>query len=124
VGCSAEVGPPPRCARSFLYGLLRGYSTRKCCQIGCLSGAAVVRTMGSELSPADWQWLHARLHGELAAAVVRDSASVVQQVRSRRCRLVAAGARLFETAAVPGDMHMRVPSYAAYLHAAAAARAA
>lgn len=28
-----------------------------------------------------WSWLHQRMHGELAGAVVRDSAAAVQQVR-------------------------------------------
>lgn len=27
-----------------------------------------------------WSWLHQRMHGELAGAVVRDSAAAVQQV--------------------------------------------
>jgi hypothetical protein len=48
-------------------------------QVGCLAGGAVVQTVGSEMGPSQWQWLHSRLHGELAGAVVRDSAAAVQQ---------------------------------------------
>lgn len=44
----------------FLYGLLRGYSLQRCCQIGCLTGGAVVQTTGAELSAANWQWLFSR----------------------------------------------------------------
>eukprot|EP00803_Ostreobium_quekettii_P005356 evm.model.scf_604.4 EVM.evm.TU.scf_604.4 scf_604:38992-47721(+) len=63
----------------FLYGLLRGFPTRRCAQIGCLAGAAVVQELGAECSADGWQWFHARLHGELAATVVRCSAEAVHQ---------------------------------------------
>ncbi|GAB4822086.1 hypothetical protein N2152v2_009132 [Parachlorella kessleri] len=66
-------------AAGFLYGRLRGYPLRRCAQIGCMAGGAVVQTLGAEMSPANWQWLHSRMHGELAGAVVRDSAAAVQQ---------------------------------------------
>ena len=65
-------------ASGFLYGLLRDMGLRKSAQIGCLAGGAIVQTVGAEMSPANWQWLFARLHGELAANVVRDSAAAVQ----------------------------------------------
>jgi len=65
-------------AAGFLYGMLSGASLQRCAAIGCLAGAAAVRASGAELQPADWSWLHSRLHGsDLAAAVVRESAAVV-----------------------------------------------
>lgn len=47
-------------AAGFLYGRLRGYPLRRCAQIGCMAGGAVVQTLGAEMSPANWEWLHAR----------------------------------------------------------------
>lgn len=64
----------------FLYGLMRGFPTQRCAQIGCTAGAAAVRTLGAQLGPSDWQWLYGRLHsGSAAAAAVRDSAAAVHQ---------------------------------------------
>jgi len=66
-------------ASGFLYSILRGYSLKKASEIGCLAGGAVVQTLGSEMTQANWHWLHQRLHGELAAETVRSSAIAVQQ---------------------------------------------
>ena len=141
----------------FLYGMLRGLSLRRCAELGCMAGGAVVQALGAEMGPAQWvsarrlrgaagsparvvppthaprvmhacvhaihrlphpltsphthtlpthtprsgstrmhaisqppprapppppppqEWLHARMHGELAGAVVRGSAQAVQQ---------------------------------------------
>ena len=48
-------------------------------QLGCMAGGAVVQTLGAEMGPAQLEWMHSRMHGELAGAVVRDSAAAVQQ---------------------------------------------
>lgn len=61
----------------FLFGIMRAYPLQQCARIGCLAGGAVVQSLGAELTKDNWRWLFARLHGELAAAVVRDSASAV-----------------------------------------------
>eukprot|EP00887_Chlorella_sp_A99_P006297 scaffold3.g6297.t1 len=66
-------------AAGFLLGLLRGSPLQRSAQLGCLAGAAVVQILGSELGPSQHEWLHSRMHGELAGAVVRDSAAAVQQ---------------------------------------------
>jgi sugar/nucleoside kinase (ribokinase family)/predicted Rossmann-fold nucleotide-binding protein len=66
-------------ASGFLYSILRGYSLKRASEIGCLAGGAVVQTLGSEMTPSNWHWLHQRLHGELAAETVRSSAIAVQQ---------------------------------------------
>ncbi len=66
-------------ASGFLYSILRGYSLKRASEIGCLAGGAVVQVLGSEMTPANWHWLHQRLHGELAAETVRSSALAVQQ---------------------------------------------
>lgn len=49
--------------RRFLYSQMQGYSLERSAQVGCLAGAAAVRTMGAELTPADWAWFHARMNG-------------------------------------------------------------
>ena len=66
-------------ASGFMYGLLRNQSLQRCCEIGCLSGAAVVQVMGAEISAEGWTWLHAHLHEGRAATLVRGSAAAVQR---------------------------------------------
>jgi hypothetical protein len=46
-----------------MYGLMQGCSLERCCEVGCLGGAAAVRCYGAELSAAEWQWFHAHIHG-------------------------------------------------------------
>lgn len=62
--CSAQVvdatGAGDLFASGFLYGRLRGYPLQRCAQIGCMAGGAVVQTLGAEMSPANWEWLHHR----------------------------------------------------------------
>ncbi|GFR39690.1 hypothetical protein Agub_g165 [Astrephomene gubernaculifera] len=66
----------------FMYGLMSGFPLERCCEVGCLAGAAAVRGVGAELGPQDWQWFHARLNGDLAGDVVQDSsaAEVAQEL--------------------------------------------
>ena len=47
-------------AAGFLFGLMRGYGLRKCAQLGCLAGGAVVQVVGAEMTQAAWRWLFAR----------------------------------------------------------------
>lgn len=47
-------------AAGFLYGLMRGYPLKKCAQLGCLAGGAVVQVVGAEMTQASWRWLFAR----------------------------------------------------------------
>lgn len=49
-----------------------------------MAGGAVVQTLGAEMGRDQWSWLHERMHGQLAGAVVRDSAAAVQQVGAGR----------------------------------------
>ncbi|KAL4854982.1 ADP-dependent ribose-1-phosphate kinase [Chlorella vulgaris] len=66
-------------AAGFLYGLLKGYPARRCGELGCIAGGAVVQTLGAEMGRDQWSWLHQRMHGRLAGEVVRDSAAAVQR---------------------------------------------
>ena len=63
----------------FMYGLLRNSSLQRCCELGCLSGAAVVQSMGAEISEEGWTWVHAHMHEGRAQALVRGSAAAVQR---------------------------------------------
>jgi|ERR1712091_52180 len=63
----------------LLFGLLQGYDLKRCCEIACLAGGAVVQNLGAEVSEAGWQWMHAHMHGDLAANVARSSAAAVQK---------------------------------------------
>ena len=33
---------------------------RKCAQLGCLAGGAVVQVVGAEMTPDSWRWVFAR----------------------------------------------------------------
>jgi uncharacterized protein (TIGR00730 family) len=66
-------------AAGFLFSVLRNYSIHRAAEIGCLAGAAVVQTLGAEMTAVNIEWLHARIFGEHAGSVVRDSACAVQQ---------------------------------------------
>ena len=63
----------------FMYGVLRNASLQRCCELGCLSGAAVVQSMGAEISEEGWTWVHAHMHEGRAQALVRGSAAAVQR---------------------------------------------
>jgi len=63
----------------FLYGIVSNYSTRKCTKLGNLAGGAVIQSLGAEVSPDGYRWLHSQMHGHLAAAVVRDSPAAVHK---------------------------------------------
>ena len=54
------AGAGDQFAAGFLYGVMRGYSTRKCAQLGCLAGGAVVQVVGAEMTPDSWRWVFAR----------------------------------------------------------------
>jgi sugar/nucleoside kinase (ribokinase family) len=41
-------------AAGFLYGLIRGYPPRRCGEIGCMAGGAVVQTLGAEMGRDQW----------------------------------------------------------------------
>lgn len=66
-------------AAGFLYALIRGMDIARAAEIGCLAGAAVVQTLGAEMTQTTWSWLHAHMHGPLAGEAVRVSAEQVQQ---------------------------------------------
>lgn len=44
----------------FLFGLMREYPLQQCARMGCLSGGAVVQSVGAELTKDNWRWLFAR----------------------------------------------------------------
>ena len=55
-----SAGAGDQYAAGFMYGVMRGYSTRKCAQLGCLAGGAVVQVVGAEMTPDSWRWVFAR----------------------------------------------------------------
>lgn len=61
-------------AGGFLYGLVKGLSLEECCIVGSCSGGSVIRSLGGEVSPENWQWMYKQLktEGLLAPAVVND----------------------------------------------------
>ncbi|KAL4566369.1 hypothetical protein LXL04_030484 [Taraxacum kok-saghyz] len=45
-------------AGGFLYGLVKGMSLEECCMVGSCSGGSVIRSLGGEVSPENWQWMY------------------------------------------------------------------
>lgn len=48
-------------ASGFLYGLIKGLPLEECCKMGSCSGGSVIRSLGGEVTPENWQWMHKQL---------------------------------------------------------------
>ncbi|KAF6162043.1 hypothetical protein GIB67_002632 [Kingdonia uniflora] len=48
-------------ASGFLYGLTKGLSLEDCCRVGSCSGGAVIRSLGGEVGPENWQWMYKQM---------------------------------------------------------------
>ncbi|KAL0391963.1 UNVERIFIED_CONTAM: 5-dehydro-2-deoxygluconokinase [Sesamum radiatum] len=48
-------------ASGFLYGLVNGLSLEDCCRIGSCSGGSVIRSLGGEVTPENWQWMYKQM---------------------------------------------------------------
>ncbi|KAJ6336176.1 hypothetical protein OIU78_012726 [Salix suchowensis] len=48
-------------AGGFLYGLVKGLSLEECCQVGACSGGSVIRSLGGEVTPENWQWMYKQM---------------------------------------------------------------
>ncbi|XP_072960785.1 uncharacterized protein [Typha angustifolia] len=48
-------------ASGFLYGLVKGLPLEDCCKIGTCSGASVIRALGGEVRPENWQWMYKQM---------------------------------------------------------------
>ncbi|GAB2267679.1 hypothetical protein Dimus_002662 [Dionaea muscipula] len=48
-------------ASGFLYGLVKGLSLEECCRIGSCSGGCVIRSLGGEVTPDNWQWMYKQM---------------------------------------------------------------
>ncbi|XAR61742.1 6-phosphofructokinase [Bertholletia excelsa] len=48
-------------ASGFIYGLVKGLSLEECCRVGSCSGGSVVRALGGEVTPDNWQWMYKQM---------------------------------------------------------------
>ncbi|XP_043711886.1 uncharacterized sugar kinase slr0537-like isoform X2 [Telopea speciosissima] len=48
-------------ASGFLYGLVKGLSLEDCCRVGSCSGGSVIRSLGGEVTPKNWQWMYKKM---------------------------------------------------------------
>ncbi|KAK4770557.1 hypothetical protein SAY87_031089 [Trapa incisa] len=48
-------------ASGFLYGLIKGLSLEDCCKVGSCSGGSVIRSLGGEVTPENWQWMYKQM---------------------------------------------------------------
>ncbi|WOK97798.1 hypothetical protein Cni_G06506 [Canna indica] len=51
-------------ASGFLYGLVKGLSLEDCCKVGSCSGGSVVRSLGGEVRPENWQWMYKEMQSK------------------------------------------------------------
>ncbi|GMP81421.1 hypothetical protein CsSME_00036140 [Camellia sinensis var. sinensis] len=51
-------------ASGFLYGLVKGLNLEECCKVGSCSGGSVIRALGGEVTPENWQWMHKQMQTE------------------------------------------------------------
>ncbi|CAN1127008.1 Uncharacterized sugar kinase slr0537 [Linum perenne] len=51
-------------ASGFLYGLTKGLPLEDCCKIGTCSGGSVIRSLGGEVTPENWQWMYKQMQGK------------------------------------------------------------
>lgn len=49
-------------ASGFLYGLVKGLPLEECCKVGACSGGSVVRALGGEVRPENWQWMYKQMN--------------------------------------------------------------
>lgn len=48
-------------ASGFLYGLVKGLPLEDCCMVGSCCGGSVIRSLGGEVRPENWQWMYKRM---------------------------------------------------------------
>ncbi|KAL9274723.1 putative sugar kinase [Drosera capensis] len=48
-------------ASGFLYGLVNGLFLKDCCRVGSCSGSCVIRSLGGEVTPENWQWMYKQM---------------------------------------------------------------
>ncbi|KAF8406453.1 hypothetical protein HHK36_008540 [Tetracentron sinense] len=48
-------------ASGFLYGLVNGLSLEDSCRVGSCSGGSVIRSLGGEVTPENWQWMYKQM---------------------------------------------------------------
>ncbi|KAK9285461.1 hypothetical protein L1049_024654 [Liquidambar formosana] len=48
-------------ASGFLYGLVKGLSLEDCCRVGSCSGGSVIRSLGGDVTPENWQWMYKQM---------------------------------------------------------------
>ncbi|GAB2291790.1 hypothetical protein Dimus_026043 [Dionaea muscipula] len=51
-------------ASGFIYGLVRGLSLEDCCRLGSCSGGCVIKSLGGEVTPENWQWMYKQMQNK------------------------------------------------------------
>lgn len=66
----------------FIYGLIQGLSLEDCCNVGCCTGAAVVRDLGGEVNVESWAWMQQQLNIRVPHSVVHLQRPTCQELAS------------------------------------------
>jgi len=51
-------------ASGFIYGLVKGLPLEECCKVGSCSGGSVIRSLGGEVTPDNWQWMYKQMQSK------------------------------------------------------------
>ncbi|KAG2664024.1 hypothetical protein I3760_16G060200 [Carya illinoinensis] len=72
-------------ASGFLYGLVKGLSLEECCKVGSCSGGSVIRSLGGETTPENWQWMFKQMHINSLPVLDRQTISMNHGSGSPHC---------------------------------------
>ncbi|GMP36287.1 hypothetical protein CsSME_00008465 [Camellia sinensis var. sinensis] len=48
-------------ASGCFYKLVKGLNLEECCKVGLCNGGSVIRDLGGEVTPQNWQWMHKQM---------------------------------------------------------------
>ncbi|KAF5942761.1 hypothetical protein HYC85_020403 [Camellia sinensis] len=80
----------------FLYGLVKGLNLEECCKVGLCNGGSVIRALGGEVTPDNWQWMHKRM--QTKGLTVPSINNVSRKQSAAKLKLLATGGRMMNAA--------------------------
>lgn len=83
---------------------MRSYSMRKCAQLGCLAGGAVVQVVGAEMTPDSWRWLFARSAPQRSSSSLHPRSFSELRQRQTVCVRASAGRSLTSVGSIQSDV--------------------
>ncbi len=73
---------------------MREYPLKKCAQLGCLAGGAVVQVVGAEMTQVSWRWLFARCDLDFPPSVSNHTATYLHVLGCLSCPRTLTGTKM------------------------------